>query len=626
MCGIAGIAGPEPADRIGRVRAMRDLLVHRGPDSAGEHSDERVALGIRRLRIIDLVTGEQPQSNEDGTIWTVFNGEIYNFRELRDELTARGHRLVTQSDTEVIPHLYEEFGERFVARLAGMFAFALWDSRTGTLLLARDRLGKKPLLYSESGGEIAFASEHASLLAGLAERRGIDPRAIRLYLRFGYVPAPHDAYAGVRKLLPAHYLVWREGTSRIERYWSLPEGTIDISEEDATAEFRRLFERAVARRLISDVPLGALLSGGVDSSAVVATMSRLRSTVSTFSIGFEEADFSELAHARRVAERFGTDHHEFVVRPAALDVLPTLVRHYGEPYADSSAVPTYYLAKLTREHVTVALDGDGGDELFAGYDRYAAARYAAWLDTVPVAIRRAAAAVAQRALPDSLTPTAAARRARRFLAASVLPPRDRYFRWLGIFDEAGLRDLLAPDFERASSTGLETLPANAVELDGRGPVGWAQTVDLLLYLPDDLLVKMDIASMANSLEVRCPFLDHELVEFAARLPLHLKIRGRDRKYLVKRAFAGVIPHENMYRRKQGFGIPVGQWARGELRPLVEETLLATDARSRDLFQPDRLRTLVREHTEGRVDRTQQVWSLLMLELWLREAHVERAVA
>ncbi|MBI4348325.1 MAG: asparagine synthase (glutamine-hydrolyzing), partial [Elusimicrobia bacterium] len=317
MCGIAGIVGSGADDLVTRMRAMRDRLVHRGPDSGGEHVDARAALGIRRLRIIDLATGDQPISNEDGRVWTVFNGEIYNYRELRDELVARGHTLRTRSDTEVIPHLYEDHGPAFVERLTGMFALAVWDERDGTLVLARDRLGKKPLLYSSAPSVLTFASEHDALLAGLRAMPPADPVAIRAYLRLGYVPAPHDAFAGVRKIPPAHYLVWRDGRSELVRYWSLPTAVETIDEAEAIAEFRRLFEQAVRRRLVSDVPLGALLSGGVDSSAVVATMAALSTRVRTFSIGFEEASFSELAHARRVAERFATEHHELVVRPDA---------------------------------------------------------------------------------------------------------------------------------------------------------------------------------------------------------------------------------------------------------------------------------------------------------------------
>jgi len=565
------------------------------------------------------VTGDQPQSNEDGTVWTVFNGEIYNFRELRAELAERGHRLATaNSDTEVIVHLYEDFGDRLAERIDGMFALAVWDTKDRTLVLARDRMGKKPLLYTELNGEIVFASEHHALIAGLGSVPRPDPGAVRAYLRLGYVPAPLDAFAGVRKLPPAHTLVWRHGRTTLRRYWSPPAaGSLRIGETEAVAETRRLVDAAVARRLVADVPIGAFLSGGVDSSGVVATMARLAGRVKTFSIGFEEEGFSELRYARVIADRYGTDHHEFVVRPSALEILPTLVRHYGEPYADSSAIPTYYLARLTRQHVTVALNGDGGDEMFAGYERYLAARLAARLDLVPRPLRQASLGLVARLVPDSISPRSSSRRMRRFLQAAALPPRERYLRWAGLFDSAQLRELLAPDFADLTN-GVEQAPP----LGGGGwhgdPVAAAQAFDLRLYLPDDLLVKVDIASMANSLEVRSPLLDRELVEFAVSLPSDLKLRGSRQKHVLKKAFEDRVPAENMYRRKQGFAMPIGEWLRGELRPLAEDVLLSGTSCDRPYFRRAPLERLVRDHLDGRADHSHRVWGLLMLELWHRE--------
>lgn len=620
MCGIAGIVSARPTDSAAAVREMRDRLTHRGPDSAGEYMDAFAALGVRRLRIIDLVTGDQPQANEDRTVWTVFNGEIYNYQELREELLARGHRFSTSSDTEVIVHLYEERGDGLVERLEGMFALAVWDARRRTLMLARDRVGKKPLLYFESGDAIVFASEHHALLAGLPEYPRPDPEALCLYLRLGYIPAPRDIFRGVRKLPPAHVLMWRGGRASVRRYWAPPEpATLRITEAEAIEELRRLLRRAVARRLIADVPIGAFLSGGVDSSAVVATMASLTDKVRTFSIGFEEADYSELPHARRIAERFGTEHHEFVVRATDLDVLPLLVRHYGEPYADSSALPTYHLSRLTRQHVTVALNGDGGDELFAGYERYYAARLAASLDRIPASLRRSAAELAARLLPDSISPTDPLRRARRFLAAATLPPQGRYLRWLSVFDGSQLDGLLHPDLARTSTGAEREWPL--AEDDGwreRDPVAMAQLLDLRLYLPDDLLVKVDIASMATSLEVRCPLLDRDLVEFAVALPTALKIRGGERKYLLKKAMEGIVPAKNMYRRKQGFAVPIGAWLRGDLGTYAAEILLSPRAISRGYFRPDAVAELVRQHRVGHADHTHRLWALLMLELWHRE--------
>lgn len=611
MCGIAGIVSAAPEDHAGPMRAMRDLLVHRGPDGEGEYLEAHAAIGMRRLSIVDLVTGDQPQPNEDGTVWTVCNGELYNHHRLREDLLRRGHRFKTRSsDTEVIVHLYEEYGESLFERLEGMFAIAVWDARRRTLLLGRDRLGKKPLL------------------AGMPSRPPLEPRAIALYLRLGYVPAPDDAFRGVRKLPPAHVLAWRDGEVTLRRYWSPPAtGSLRIGEEEAIAELRRLLERAVSARLMADVPIGAFLSGGVDSSAVVATMARLTPKVRTFSIGFEEAEFSELAHARRVAERYGTEHHEFVVRAGEMDVLPRLVRHYGEPYADSSALPTYFLSQLTREHVTVALNGDGGDELFAGYDRYFAVRLAALGDRVPSALRGGATALLRRVLPDSISPASRSRRLRRFVGASALPPGARYLRWLGIFDAVEVAALVTPEFAGAAAEAERSLMLRAAGLGGGDPVAAAQRLDLELYLPDDLLVKVDIASMASSLEVRCPLLDREMVEFAIALPTALKLRGSERKYLLKKALRGIVPDENLDRRKQGFGVPIGAWFRGGLKGYVAEVLLSPRARQRGITRTDAVERIVREHGEGLADHTHRLWSLLMLELWQQEfVDAPRAVA
>lgn len=616
MCGIAGAVGIVERDRSQSVFAMREGLLHRGPDSAGMYSDAHASLGIRRLKIIDLTTGDQPQSNEDGTVWTVFNGEIYNFQELRQRLIAEGHQFRTASDTEVIVHLYEQDAHRFPERLIGMFAIALWDSRARRLVLVRDRLGKKPLIYREGDGEIHFASEHAALLAGLRERPSVDPSSIRAYLRLGYVPGARDAFAGLRKVPPGHLVTWHQGRVEVRRYWCPPAaGQVNISEADAVSEFRRLFDRAVERRLIADVPIGAFLSGGVDSSAVVATMARLAKVVRTFSVGFEDANFSELPHARRIAELFGTEHHEFVVRPMDVDVVPELVRHYGQPYADSSAVPTYYLAQMTRRSVTVSLNGDGGDELFAGYDRHLAARLAAFFDGTRGRVLRAPVRAVARLLPDSLSPLDPFRRARRFLQATELEPRNRYMRWLGLFDPHELTEVLDPDFRKATDHTEAEPPFVGNEDFASDPVAAAQSIDLELYLPDDLLVKMDIASMANSLEVRSPFLDHELVEFAITLPTHLKLRGRHRKYLVKRAFEDTLPRENLHRRKQGFAMPVGKWFRGDLKGFAMETILSSRALSRGYFEKGPLTRLVDDHLTGRADHTHKIWALMMLELW-----------
>jgi asparagine synthase (glutamine-hydrolysing) len=616
MCGIAGIVGPDERDRSTSMRSMRDQLIHRGPDSSGELVDGYAALGVRRLKVIDLVTGDQPLSNETRDVWTVFNGEIYNFRELRTELRARGHTFRTQSDTEVIPHLYEDHGAGFAERLQGMFAVAVWDQRSRTLVLARDRLGKKPLLYAEAGGTLAFASEHKALLAGVAPGT-VDAAAIRLYLDLGYVPAPLDAFRGFRKLPAGHTLTWTDGRTELHRYWRLPEpGTLRIGEAEAIAELRRLLTAAVERRLVADVPIGAFLSGGVDSSAVVATMANLQAQVRTFTIAFNEASHSEAKHAREVARLFATEHHEFTVEPHASDVLPLLVEHYGEPYADSSALPTYYLARLTREHVTVALNGDGGDEAFAGYERYAAMGLASAFDRLPDPARGRFFGTAANVIPASLRSGGPLRKAHAFLAIAGLRRAERYERWIGPFGRTPVAGLLSPEFGGATDADVTRFWAGGFGA-GEDVIAQAEAHDYLHYLPDDLLVKMDIASMANSLEVRSPFLDTDLVEFAIQLPTSLKMRRGSGKLVLKRAFAGVLPDTILYRRKQGFAPPISAWLRRELRPMVEDLVLSPQALGRGYFAPEPLERYVRAHIQGSADHGYGLWTLLMLELWHR---------
>src|SRR2546423_4494828 len=616
MCGIAGIVGTRPDDRAAAMRAMRDAIVHRGPDSAGEHVEPHVALGVRRLRIIDLATGDQPQCDESQTVWTVFNGEIWNYTSLRDTLVTKGHRFATRSDTEVIVHLYEEHGERFVQHLDGMFALAVWDSRQRTLVLARDRLGKKPLLYRIDDGELRFASEHQALLAGLPARPAVDRPAIALYLRLGYVPAPFDAFSGVVKLRPAETLVWRDGTVDRHRYWQPPADTLPVGETEAIASVRRLVDQAVAKRLMSDVPLGAFLSGGVDSSILVASMAAQSTHVRTFTIGFDERDYSEVVHARRIAERYRTEHHELIVRPDTLAILPTLVRHYGEPYADSSAIPTYYLAQMARRDVTVALGGDGGDELFGGDRRYQAVRAAAAFDRVPGPLRRGFFGGLAAALPAGGSERSVGARARRFARGVAREPARRYLDWLGISDRDWLAAAATPDFRADVRAAEAELDRRAAGVCG-DPMTRAQRLDLELYLPDDLLVKVDIASMACSLEVRAPFLDRALVEYAFRLPADLTIRGRSTKWVLRQAFADVLPAENAARTKQGFGLPIGAWLRTSLRSLLEDVVLSPTALGRGYLDPSAPRRLVDEHLRG-VDHTHRLWSLIMLELWHQE--------
>ena len=623
MCGIVGIVHRDERDvDAGLLARMNDAIYHRGPDEEGTYLKGRAGMAMHRLAIIDLAGGQQPISNEDGTASIVFNGEIYNFRELKDRLEKLGHRFRTDCDTEAIVHAYEEYGADCPKHLRGMFAFAIWDERKGELLLARDRVGKKPLLYAHLGGKLVFGSEFQALLLHPDVGRDVEREAIHHYLSFMCVPAPLTAYRQIRKLEPGHTLRYtREGEIKIERYWQ-PDFSkkLDITEEEAGERVLEILRDAVRVRLMSEVPLGAFLSGGVDSSTVVALMSEVSSTpVKTFSIGFEEQDFSELHHARRVAEHVGAEHHEFVVRPDALEVLPTLVEHYGEPYADSSAIPTYYVARETRKHVTVALNGDGGDESFAGYERYAAMRLSERYRKLPGVLRERVIRQAVELLPSSETKRSRVRDLKRFLRAASLPPVERYLRWVSVLDKSAKTELYTDDFlrETAADDPARWLSPWFARANGAGVVDAALLADTMTYLPNDLLVKVDIASMAVSLEARSPFLDHHVIEFAASLPEGLKLRGLTTKYLLKKTLGKLLPSENLKRGKMGFGVPVGHWFRGEMQGFLRENLLSEKSARRGYLKPEAVRRMVEEHTAKRRDHTHQLWTLLMLELWFQ---------
>jgi asparagine synthase (glutamine-hydrolysing) len=622
MCGIAGIVrhGGQQVDE-GVLASMCEAIRHRGPDDDGFYVKGAVGLSMRRLAIIDLAHGQQPISNEDGTKWIVFNGEIYNYLSLRAQLEKLGHRFHTDSDTEAIVQAYEQYGADCAKHLRGMFAFAIWDERKEELLLARDRVGKKPLLYSlTASGQLVFGSEFSALLAHPDVSRDVDETALHHYLTFMCVPAPLTAYRAIRKLEPGHTLRYtRDGEFKIARYWEPDFNRKEKwTEEEAGERAVEVLRDAVRVRLMSEVPLGAFLSGGVDSSAVVALMSQESSDpVKTFSIGFEEQDFSELHHARRVAEHIGAEHHEFIVRPDAMEVLPTLVEHYGEPYADSSAIPTYYVSRETRRHVTVALNGDGGDECFAGYERYAAMRLAETYRRVPAPLREGFIRQAINLLPTSETHRSRFRDMKRFASAASLPAVERYLRWISVFDTDAKDSLYTTEFrERMRPYRASDFVAPwFARANGAGVVDASLLADTMTYLPNDLLVKVDIASMANSLEARSPFLDHHVIEFAASLPESLKLRGRTTKYLLKKVLRKLLPAENLERRKQGFGVPIGHWFRGAMQPFLRETLLSEKHLRRNLFRPEAVRRLVEEHTTGARDHSHRLWTLLMLELW-----------
>jgi len=621
VCGIAGIVRSDgaPVDRE-LLERMNEAIRHRGPDDDGYYFSDGVGLAMRRLSIIDLKSGHQPIHNHDRTAWIVFNGEIYNYRELREQLEKLGHKFYTDSDTEAIVHAYDQYGADCPKYLRGMFAFAIWDERTKSLFLARDRVGKKPLLYAELNGELVFGSEFNALLQHAGISRDVDFEAIHHYLSFICVPAPLTAYRAIRKLEPGHSLLWRNGEIKIERYWQLDfSKKLNIGEEEAGERVVELLREAVRIRLMSEVPLGAFLSGGVDSSAVVALMAQESSEqVKTFSIGFDEQDFSELHHARRVAEHVGADHHEFIVRPDAMEILPTLVEHYGEPFADSSAIPSYYVSKETRAYVTVALNGDGGDECFAGYDRYAAMSLAQKYAILPGALRRGVVANVVNALPGGER-QGPVRKAKRFVASASLSPVDRYLRWISAFDEEAKHNLYSDSF-RHETAGFRTAGIIApwfAKANGAGIVDASLLTDTMTYLPNDLLVKMDIASMSVSLEARSPFLDHHLMEFAASLPEKLKLRRLTKKYLLKRVLKQLVPAENLNRSKMGFGVPIGHWFRGAMQPFLRETLLSDKALARGLFKPEMVLQIINQHVEGRIDHSHRLWSLLMLELWFQ---------
>ncbi len=636
MCGICGAAWTDPGRALpdGALAAMSDAIAHRGPDDSGVYRDDHAALGFRRLSIVDLAGGHQPLSNEAGTVWTVFNGEIYNFPALRHRLEARGHTLRSSGDTEVLVHLYEDEGPDFVRLLRGMFALAIWDAPRRRLVLARDRLGQKPLVYRVDGSRLVFASELKALLA-LPEAdvpRRLDPTALDRYLTYGYVPHPGTILEGVHKLPPAHVAVWHEGTLRLDRYWNPDwEAERDGDPAEDAGRLREALDAAVREQMVADVPLGAFLSGGVDSTVIVGLMQRASDRpVRTFSIGFDDPAFDESRFAAMAAASLHTEHHAFRVEPRAWETLPGLARHFDEPFADSSALPTWHVARETRRHVTVALTGDAGDELFAGYDRYRAVALAAMLDRLPESPRRFLGGPVARALPVSSRAKTRLRRVRRMLEGIGEPPGSRYLRWVGLFDEPSRASLYSDDFldhlARAGDTDPDGADPRSV-LDRaflaapkRDPVTRATIADLLTYLPGDLLCKVDIASMAHSLECRSPFLDHRVVELALAMPLRrkLRLRGGRSKVVLKRAFADLIPRAIATRPKMGFGVPIDRWFRDELKDELRGVLLDPVALGRGLFRPEAVARLIDEHVAASRDHAYKLWALLMLELWHRQ--------
>jgi asparagine synthase (glutamine-hydrolysing) len=623
MCGIAGKVYFDRERSVHRqeLQMMAGTMIHRGPDGEGIWLNENVGLAHRRLAIIDLRdVASQPMCNEDGSIWITFNGEIYNFQELRQELEQRGHTFRTHSDTEVIIHAYEEYGRGCLDCLRGMFAFAIWDSRSRILFLARDRVGKKPLFYFISGDRFLFASEVKALLTDEMVLREPDHVAIDHFLALGYVPGPRTAFRGIQKLSPAHWMEVRDGKVEMGRYWKLryvPKRKITM--EDAILELRSRLAESVRLRLVSDVPLGAFLSGGVDSSAVVIHMAEaMNRPVRTFSVGFGAEGFDERPFARQVAERYGTDHTELVVEAPITDILSRLVWHYDEPFGDSSAVPSYAIAELTRQHVTVVLNGDGADETFAGYDWYKMDCLIQRGEIAPLKLRQWFAELMKR-FPSNGNKKGLQWKIARLAQVLALPPSRRYAQWVEHFAPEARHLLYSSAFKE---TVKESDPDDffASVFTQSDTKDWLDTVldaDVNLYLADDLLVKMDRATMANSLEARSPFLDHVVMEFAASLPVSFKQAWGQKKRILKASLRGRIPDALLDRPKMGFSVPIAEWFRGDLREMAHDVLLSARASQRGYFDPEEIANLLHEHA-GRIDHGTRLWDLMMLELWHRE--------
>ena len=625
MCGICGklyFNSMRKADQ-NIISAMASVLNHRGPDDHGIYVDGPVGIGHQRLSIIDVSSaGHQPMSNEDGSIWIVFNGEIYNFEELRLELQGKGHVFASHTDTETIIHLYEEEDTDCLNRLRGMFAFAIWDGRKQRLFIARDRVGKKPLVYTVTDDAVIFASEIKALIQDPSVTAAVDCEALHHYLTYQYVPSPWTMFKGIRKLPPAHSLVVQQGNITTRQYWHLSYAqklTLPAL-DDYVDQFMAVFTEAVKIRLRSDVPLGAFLSGGIDSSATIAVMSQLTNRpIKTFSIGFDVSEYNETSFAAMVAKKFNTDHTEFIVNPDAISILPKLVWHYNEPFADSSAIPTYYVSKLTREHVTVALNGDGGDESFAGYERYIADKLAGYYEKIPCLAREHIIKRSLSLIPHQEKRSSFFRRLKRFVNGISEKAERRYVRWICGFDNEMKNDLYSAAFAEKIATidSVDLIVNWYAKADASDFLDKTLFVDIMSYLPDDLLVKVDIASMANSLEARSPFLDHKLMEFAAALPPHLKLNGIQSKYILKKAFSSVLPRSVLYRKKMGFGVPIDRWLRNELKELTYQILLEKRTVERGLFKEQAVRMLIDEHMLKRADNSYRIWALLFLELWYR---------
>lgn len=621
MCGITGFINKVDSDKAPRealLDAMCRVIEYRGPDEQGMAVEGRAALGMRRLSIIDLKGGQQPIFSEDGAKLIVFNGEIYNYRELRKDLESRGRNFKTNSDTETILVAYEEFGTACVNRLRGMFAFAIWDKKNENLFIARDRVGKKPLFYGQTrAGNFVFGSELKTLLTHGEISREIDYAALDAYLTFGYVPEEFCIFKDAKKLLPGHFLVFKDGVVQTQQYWDFDySGEAEAgSEDDYLDALREKIKEAVKVRLISEVSLGAFLSGGVDSSSIVGLMSQiLDKPVKTFSIGFNEDSFNELKYARVAAKHFNTEHHEFTLTPDFVQIIDDLVWHFDEPFSDSSALPTYMVSKMARDFVTVVLSGDGGDELFAGYTRYVIDRERRGFEKLPSALRRSVLQPVSKALPHGA-------RGKNYLYNASLDATDRYIDSVSQFNRPRRDNLYTRDFRAKLNgnfgRGEKLFQELASSVSGREQVDRLLYLDSKTYLPGDILTKVDRMSMAASLEARVPLLDHELIEFVVRMPARLKLKGIETKYIFKKAMEGIVPNEILHREKQGFGVPIGEWINVQLKDRIYSDLTDRRTVERGYFDQTYIQTILDEHRRGRRDHSHAVWVLWMLELWHR---------
>ncbi len=621
MCGVCGLVLLKNGGRpdLSVLRRMCGVITHRGPDDEGQIVLGPAGLGMRRLSIIDLKTGHQPLSNEDESLWIVFNGEIYNFRELRAELVRLGHRFRTNADTEVIVHGYESWGEAVCGRLNGIFAFALWDTKRNRLFIGRDHVGVKPIYYYQDSEKFVFGSEIKAILQCPGIRKTLDPDALNQYLTFEYVPSPASIFREVRKLEPGHWLSLQDGGVRIERYWTFVPEPESWTEAAASERLRELLRDSVRMQLVSDVPLGAFLSGGIDSSIVVSLMAKLMERpVKTFSIGFQESSYDELKYARAVANRYGTEHHEFMIRPQVLELTEKLVRQLDEPFGDFSIFPTYLVSKMARDFVTVTLSGDGGDELFAGYDTYRAHRFdRRFYHRLPKFVKRGIFDRLADRLPPSAKKKGSVNSFKRFVQGTRLPKELSHARWMVFLTPGERRALFTPGtLERfTAELPYETIFRHSREADGTDDVARTGYVDLKTYLADDILVKVDRMSMAASLEARVPYLDPRIVEFALGLPPDLKMKGFRTKVLLKKTFWKDLPEEVQNRDKQGFSIPIKNWIRGELKPMMLDLLSEKRIGEQGLFQPAFVSRLVREHLEGTENHSHKLWALMVFEQW-----------